>query len=40
MEQEKPYNLMSREERGKLILKRLKIEKTPEGWKVQSRSGR
>src|SRR3989344_6625062 len=38
MEQEKPYNLMSREERGKLILKRLKIEKTPEGWKVQSRS--
>lgn len=39
MEQEKPYSLMTREERGKLILKRLKIEKTTEGWKVQSSSG-
>jgi len=39
MEQEKPYHLMSREERGKLLLKRVKIEKTSEGWKVQSSSG-
>lgn len=39
MEQEKPYKLMSREERGKLLLKRVKIEKTSEGWKVQSSSG-
>ncbi|MBS3079688.1 SWIM zinc finger family protein, partial [Candidatus Pacearchaeota archaeon] len=39
MEQEKPYKLMSREERGKQLLKRVKIEKTSEGWKVQSSSG-
>lgn len=39
MEIEKPYKLMSREERGKLLLKRVKIERTTEGWKVQSSSG-
>jgi len=35
----KPYKLMSREERGQLLLKRLKIEKTTEGWKVPSSTG-
>lgn len=39
METEKPYKLMTREERGKLLLKRVKIERTIEGWKVQSSSG-
>ena len=33
------WKKLSREERGNLILKRLKIEKTSEGWKVQSQSG-
>jgi transposase len=35
----KSYKLMSREERGQQLLKRVKIEKTSEGWKVQSSSG-
>src|SRR3989344_4860402 len=39
MEQKIPYKLMSREERGKELLKRVRIEKTSEGWSVQSSSG-
>jgi transposase len=39
MEQNKPYKQMTRKERGKLLLKRVKIERTSEGWKVQSSSG-
>jgi transposase len=36
---DKPYKMLTREERAELIVKRLKIEKTSEGWKVQSTSG-
>lgn len=35
----KPYKLMTREERGKLLLSRVKIEKTSEGWRVESSNG-
>ena len=35
----KPYKQMTRAERGMEILKSLKIEKTSEGWKVQSSRG-
>ena len=39
MEKEKSYKLLTRQERAELIVKRLKIEKTTAGWKVQSQSG-
>lgn len=35
---QKPYKLMSREERGQDIIKRFKIVKTPMGWRVPSTS--
>lgn len=40
MEQEtqKPYRLMTREERGQQLLKKVKIVKTPSGWRVPSES--
>ncbi|MFA4960827.1 MAG: transposase [Candidatus Pacearchaeota archaeon] len=37
--EQKSYKLMTREERGKQLLNRLKIFKTSEGWKVPSSSG-
>lgn len=39
MEQQKSYKLISREERGQQILKRLRIIKSWNGWKVQSSCG-
>ena len=40
MIKEKPYKLMTREERGSLIVKRLRIVKSFNGWKVQSSNGK
>lgn len=36
---DKRYKQMTREERGRELLKKIKIEKTSEGWKVQSSIG-
>ena len=38
MEQQLSYKKMSREERGKLLLKSVRIVKTPRGWRVPSQS--